>query len=232
MVIRFAFTMIELIFAIVIISITVVSLPMLMQVTQKSNEASVDQELIFIGSKLMNDVLSESWDEHSIDPTPGGKIPDKVVQIPGGTAKFLPGNVDMNRSFRVGHIRQDNHRKLHSDPTANEYNVSTLGDDNTAVLIVGMEEHIGANKSLTGETGGTIAQDSYKNQGMTYSVEVNYIDDNTSAPFVFSDNGHNTPSNMRLVTIRINDATGNEKLVLRSYAANIGEEDYFYRDDF
>ena len=44
---RFGFTMIELIFAIVIIAISVMSLPMMTQVTNKGLEESLVQEAIF-----------------------------------------------------------------------------------------------------------------------------------------------------------------------------------------
>ena len=65
-----AFTMIELIFAIVIIGISVISLPMMIQATGKSMEGSLAQEAIFAASAQLNQVLSYKWDANSQE-TPG-----------------------------------------------------------------------------------------------------------------------------------------------------------------
>ena len=60
-----AFTMIELIFAIVIIGITVVSLPMMTQATSKGMESNLAQEAIFAASAELNQVLSHKWSINS-----------------------------------------------------------------------------------------------------------------------------------------------------------------------
>ena len=57
-----AFTMIELIFAIVIIAISVLSLAMVTQVTSKGMQNSFAQEAIFAASAELNQVLSFRWD--------------------------------------------------------------------------------------------------------------------------------------------------------------------------
>ena len=69
MVNRSAFTMIELIFAIVIIAISVLSLPMMNQVISKNIEGSIVQEAIFAASAELNQVVSYYWDENSMEGT-------------------------------------------------------------------------------------------------------------------------------------------------------------------
>ena len=57
--------MIELIFAIVIIAISVVSLPVLIQATSKGVENNFIQEAIFAASAELNQALSYKWDRYS-----------------------------------------------------------------------------------------------------------------------------------------------------------------------
>jgi len=63
---RFAFTMIELIFAIVIIAISVMSLPMMAVVTQRGMENNIVQEAIFAASAELMGATSGYWDENSM----------------------------------------------------------------------------------------------------------------------------------------------------------------------
>lgn len=60
-----AFTLIELIFAIVIIGIAALSLPMMSQVTASGSEKSLAQEAIFIAFTEITKVTSSAWDENS-----------------------------------------------------------------------------------------------------------------------------------------------------------------------
>ena len=59
--------MIELIFAIVVIAITVLSLPMMTQVTSKGTEDALVQEVIFAAAAELNQATSYHWDANSID---------------------------------------------------------------------------------------------------------------------------------------------------------------------
>jgi hypothetical protein len=59
--------MIELIFAIVVIAITVLSLPMMTQVTSKGTEDALVQEVIFAAAAELNQAVSYHWDANSID---------------------------------------------------------------------------------------------------------------------------------------------------------------------
>ncbi len=62
---KLAFTMIELIFAIVIIGISMLSLPMIAQVSSTNIEKNLVQEAILIASTDMTKVISGKWDENS-----------------------------------------------------------------------------------------------------------------------------------------------------------------------
>lgn len=62
---RFAFTFIELIFAIVIIGISVISLPTITQVLNTGLEKNMAQEALLLGSSDVLRAISGQWDENS-----------------------------------------------------------------------------------------------------------------------------------------------------------------------
>ena len=108
---RLAFTMIELIFAIVIISIAVVSLPMMTKITEKGVEEGILQEAIFAGSAELMGASAGYWDERSMD--------DIDVSYMSRVIKILGGINDCNDTtkLRPGHIAQPLHRRcLHVSP--------------------------------------------------------------------------------------------------------------------
>ncbi len=224
-----AFTIIELLFAIVIIGLTVLSLPMMMQVNMDSSQASIQEEAIFAASAKMMQVLSYPWDEHSINPNQPLSS-EKVVNVPLGNAKYsqrdINNTVDSNSSFRIGHVRQDLHRRFHENNTFAFFNVSNLvGNDD--FTIIGMEEMAQLNIPLSGLAGSGTYKDNY-----TMNVAVNYISDADPAantPFILQTATIANPSNIRMVTVSIRDGNAATIATLRAYATNIGEVDYFKR---
>lgn len=83
---RPAIAMIELIFAIVIIGITLMSAPMLMQQASKSGYVTIQQESINEVAAKINMILGYHWDENSSDPT----ILDPILVV-NGDAGLLEG---------------------------------------------------------------------------------------------------------------------------------------------
>lgn len=230
MVRRSAFTLIELIFTIVIVSIIVLSIPMMTQVTSKSLEGSVDQEAIFGASAKVLQTLSFPWDENSSDiemVLEGATVLSGLVDVPGGT----PSLDYNNTACRPGVIN----RFCRIDNNGAEVNVSNLGNDHTNALIRGIDDSNGTFVLNTGSAQG------YKNQYRTVTT-VAYVSDNTDssgAPidyddfdpfganaFVFSSASVTGPTNLRMVSVtmeRNENGTWNPVTVLRAYAANIGE---------
>lgn len=229
MVKRQAFTLIELIFAIVIVAIIVLSIPMMTQATSKSSEGSISQEAVFAASAKLMQTLSFPWDENSSDieqMLEGATVLSGVVKIPGGTA-----SLDFNDTVcRPGLIA----RRCRTDEQGREVNVSNLGNDYTNFLIRGLDDSNGTSTIIATSSEG------YKNRytlvttiGYVSDSEdsgMNEIDYNASNPFggnsfVFSDANITTPTNLRLVTVSIYK-TGDlvtPVSVLRAYGANIGE---------
>ncbi|WP_457745019.1 type II secretion system protein [Sulfurimonas sp.] len=100
MVNKSAFTLIELIFAIVIMSIAVLSLPMMNRVTEKGVENSIVQEAIFAAATELNEVVTAHWDANSIDPTAPSyaRVIDINGQCDNNTSspryRLMPGQIN------------------------------------------------------------------------------------------------------------------------------------------
>lgn len=106
---KLAFTMIELIFAIVIIAISVMSLPMMVQVTSRGIESNIVQEAIFAASAELIGATSGYWDDNSMQDINISHL-SRVIDISGDCN---------NDRLRPGHIAQPLHRRcLDSNTTA------------------------------------------------------------------------------------------------------------------
>lgn len=88
---RPAIAMIELIFAIVIIGITLMSAPMLISTAAKSGYAAIVQEAINATSSQVNMIMGYHWDENSADEL----FLDPILGVSAGSS-------DLNESFPSG----------------------------------------------------------------------------------------------------------------------------------
>lgn len=124
---RPAFTMIELIFAIVVIAIAVVSLPIMMQSNTKGIENNIAQEAIFAASVELMQATAGFWDANSTDDSNESDYA-RVINI--------SGDCNSSTKLRPGHINQPYHRRCLDDTTlqtaSNQKNTSfiTLDDFN------------------------------------------------------------------------------------------------------
>lgn len=149
-----AFTMIELIFAIVIIGISVISLPMMIQATGKSMENSLAQEAIFAASAQLNQVLSYKWDINSQETA--GEL-SKVVP----TTATADCNTSNGGAQRPGHV----HRMCLNTFTAGPTISTTVGD--------WLDGRQATDENLS--EGGAASQSGYK-ELYTMDIEVDFAD--------------------------------------------------------
>lgn len=92
---RAAFTLIELIFAIVIMSIAIVSLPMMMQITADGVEKGIVQEAVFAASAELMGATSYYWDNMSTQNFALSSY-SRVVDVDGdcnATTRQRPGHI-------------------------------------------------------------------------------------------------------------------------------------------
>lgn len=197
---RSAFTMIELIFAIVIIGITVVSLPLVTQTTSKGVENSLAQEAIFAAATQLAQAQTYRWDENSLEPT-----------APNSASKVIhPNDCNAVTKLRPGHINQSLHRKCLNDLTITP---SALGSDGGDLDDI--DDTIATDVNLIN----TSSDVGYKNT-YTISTQVAYA--------AFGDISE-ASKNMKKISVSVKDASGKLITTLSTYSANIGEIDYLKR---
>lgn len=189
-----AFTMIELIFAIVIIGITVISLPMMTQATSKGMENNLAQEAIFLASAELNQALSYKWNGNSQENV--GEL-SKIVSAGLGA--------ECNSTTRPGLV----HRMC-----LNDQNVTA----NLVTLAYPYESINNAAASDINVTEiGTIADASGYKEFYTMDVNVSFKDINGST-------SHNMKEIVVAVKkYNPNTNTHENYVVLKTYSANIGE---------
>jgi len=132
MVIKRAFTMIELIFAIVIIGITVAGVSAMMTRSANTIEGATSQEAVFLAAMEGARIFSHRWDKNSEDNSselPYSKIVDTGVGgyqrtcinvITGARTETAVDCIGTNLILspqRLGGIREDLHRSFHGDWT-------------------------------------------------------------------------------------------------------------------
>ncbi|QOY55009.1 type II secretion system protein [Candidatus Sulfurimonas marisnigri] len=199
---RFAFTMIELIFAIVIIGIAVLSLPMMTQVTSRGIESNILQEAIFAASAELMGAASGYWDANSMADNALSQF-SRVIDI-GSTC--VNNTASDRHRLRPGHIVQPLHRRC-------------VDGNITAVppLNVSSNTFFNLDNAELGEQ--NIFIDDTANAS---GYKANYTSIVTVTPSA-------ADANIKLIEITVRDSEPKDIVVLRMQSANIGEIDYYRR---
>lgn len=200
---RYAFTMIELIFAIVIIGIAVMSLPIMTQITSKGIENSIVQEAIFAASAELMSSTSYYWDQTSMVDSNLSHM-SRVIDI-GSTCE---NNASSPRyRLRSGHVTQPLHRRCLDGTT------TTLGATGGTYLGLNDAAH----------TASIIFTDATKNAA---GYKDSY-DSNITVTLTHDEISLTLPDdNVKKIEVIVSDSDG-DIVVLKTYSANIGEVDYF-----
>ncbi|MBV5278309.1 MAG: hypothetical protein J0647_04635 [Campylobacteraceae bacterium] len=213
---RKAASMLELVIAIVVMGIAVMSLPLILTQSQNANALALQQEVILATKTKLGYILSYEWDANSYD---ANASVSRVLDTNGSTSADAAFHTATTR--RIGHIQADNRRRLGDTmavPTAN-------GGANWGSVALGDIDDFDVKDENT-----TIAS-----QTMDYIFNlqlhstVNYISDtatyaNQDMNFTF--NASSTPANqtnIKMITVRTRDTSNNVNIILRAFASNIGE---------
>lgn len=235
--VRHAFTMIELIFALVIMGIVFVSLPVILLRNADALEENLIQESIFLASAKMNHITSFQWDENSSETGVGTLSTADVIDVSGTGASSLDRNVS---DFRVGHFQEDKHRRM--SPIGNSRSATAISDlGREGVIYDDIDDFDDFNNTALVLSAGTVTSATGYKKAYRIDVAVYYVDDDdggaffngaATQDFTFGTTPATGTTNLKMIEVSIdqNDTTGWEQtLLLRSYAANIGETDYFKR---
>ena len=236
---RTAFTMIELIFAIVIISITMLTLPNVLLRDASDQEQNLVQEGILITTTKIAQILTFPWDAQSQPPGVGPFSTSQALGTNGDAELARTVVAGVNTDFRVGHF-QDAMRRRMSPASAPRNasaipaaavnpatNISDFNDPAAVAAVVG-----GAALSATG----------FKKQYL-FTNTVAYVSDtatyaNTNIVFDFSTAAVAGPTSIKMVQVDtdqldITDDPANPTttriLQLTSFSSNIGEAEFYTR---
>ncbi len=99
---RPAIAMIELIFAIVIIGIVLMSAPMLIQQAAKSGYVAIQQEAINEAAAQVSMIMGYHWDENNVDANTSNTILRTDSNVPGLNESNRTVNGNIVEGYRVG----------------------------------------------------------------------------------------------------------------------------------
>jgi len=206
-VVRSGFTLIELIFAIVVIGISIISLPMMNQVTTKGIEGNLVQEIIFVASTELNQAVTATWAVRSVED---GGFNSLARVIDDGSGNCEDNSSLPNYRQMDGHINQPLHRRC-LDSTSNidldlqdGVNIFSLNDMNkTDEALRNADETASGYKSAF---------------TTTISIDAN----GTFGSYV-------TDLNIKKITVIVKDSDGVDITRLSTYCFNIGEVGYHKR---
>lgn len=227
--------MIELIFALVIMGIVFISLPLVLINNSKSLEDNLIQESIFLTSSKITHIMGLQWDNNSSESGVGTLAASDVVDVTAGAA-------DLNRSFsdfRVGHFQEDKHRRMTPDGDK-RFATAALGIEGT--LYDDVDDFHGQTATALVTGADTTTQFGYKKAYRT-DINVSYVNDgadgtffngNAVQNFAFTTLDAGGTTNLKMIEVSVeqdNSGTGDwdTTLLLRAYVANIGETDYHKR---
>lgn len=227
------FSLIEVVFAILIISISLMSIPMLLKESAKSNEFSMMQEVILATSTKMGNILSYSWDKNSYDSS------NKILR----TLDVLNGDSELKRvvttpkftrdnNLRVGHIFKNQRRRFYD-----YLKPGFVYPDTTVSSFVkrSINDFYAESKTL----GGSGSFD-YKDKNMKIVSYIYYVSDRAdySKTHIFANispspkypiTNNLKSTNIKMVEVNTTMPILGQNIVLRSYVSNVGQSKLLIR---
>lgn len=198
---RCAFTFIELIFAIVIIAITIISLPMMNQAISKGIDENLVQEAVFASETILSEASTYAWDENS--------LADVNLSSYSRIINFH-NECNATTQQRQGNI----HRRCLSN--------LTIGlDSSTGGQLYAIDPNNFNNQLYYTPSGSSVGGASgYKKTDYNTSLSI-------TTPVAF---GTAPTDDMKKLSVQVTDnSNGNTIVKLSTYIANIGEVPYYHK---
>ena len=229
---RPAIAMIELIFAIVIMGITMLSAPLILNMSIQSSNTAMQQESIAAAASELSLILTHPWDEG-----------DTLDATGFGILRVSNGDSDLNATKRLLYDRRFNF----STPglTTDASLPSTFGNGNDVIRDNDIDDFHGTARTITLYSNSEVSRLSdnegeyLKNQDgtsglFTIDTTVSYGEDNatyTNGNVQFNNPfkpaAPNTSTNIKLIQVSLTNDTGalehNQTVSLFAFACNIGD---------
>ena len=238
---RKAIAMIELIFALVIMGIVMMSAPMLISQSQKSTVVVLQQEAIAAGASNLNMIMSRHWDEADTNTTLGAPI----ITVDNGHAQLdnprigTPIGAKSNRKF----IDNLGNEQNATDPSRfgpivastfeNDDALSSYDDiDDFATIDNNLSTLLEVDSALRGDLV-DIKPNTIGKKGMVFETEINYVEDDTTedtfqaAALTYNPSTNSaTSTNIKHITLTITTDSNidelEKKIILKAFSSNIG----------
>jgi len=222
---RPAVAMVELIFAIVIMGIAMMSAPLLISTASKGSTVAIQQEGINEASTRVAIIMSYAWDENNTDEM---YIPP-ILHVTDGHSEL--DELD-NSGRRVGTPDASQRTFMLSDSNSSDLNASTsLASDDNDDEEDDIDDFVG-NVSLT-LIGGSTETDYIEKDTINIKTELSYVSDDVEGGY---SDGHTInfipfqassgTTNIKDITVTLTSTSDieelNKTIVLRAFSCNIG----------
>lgn len=207
--VRRSFTLIELIFAVIVISIAMLAIPPLFRILSTQTQESLKSEAILQSYRTILSVLTYAWDENSPSPDTNRSF---ILDVTNGDSELDRNGVSR---FRRADFGQKVSRKFFQNPT---YATTILGpeggDEDDIDDFDGKVEHI------TKEAGDILLD-------MNLTTKVDYILDSanyssSTLSFTIPTTSATASTNIKLIEVNATSPDG-DLVVLRAFSCNVGE---------
>jgi len=230
---RAAFSLIELVLAIVIIAISLMTIPLMLSQSSKSDSVSIMQESILAARTKMGNILSYQWDAcATIEEGIGTETRIKVLDV-------IAGDNELNRSIafsldnrRIGHVFSTKRRRLHAEALNTPFgpiNPSTVGNEVTKTNINGFHTETINMFATQNPSGLDYTRDfnitttvAYISDNAIYANQIINFDFNVSSGADITD--VNLSTNIKMIEINV-QGVGMDPFILRAFSSNIGQAD-------
>jgi hypothetical protein len=235
---RRAVAMIELIFALVILGIVMMSAPLLISTGNASTTVTMQQEGINEAASRVHMIMSYPWDEQNTHEV---FIP--VLHTTDGDTQLA---MEAGRARRAGTPASSQRTYIFNDANqSNLFATTPLGNEEGGVVanFDDMDDFIGDIALTQVDTATT----DYLERNININTAITYSNDGASAPTInynsniltytpaFDDIGGGRTSNIKSITVTLTSTSGiddlNKTIVLRAFTSNIGsytlEERFF-----
>jgi len=213
-----AIALIELIFAIVVMGIALMSAPMLLSTAAKSTNVALQQEGINEAVSQMNLILTYPWDQNDT----GTSCIPPVLHVANGDSELDEASNDR----RVGVPLTSSSRTFNCN--GKEYSAGPIGQEGS--VIDDIDDFNGKNYSLVVESSGSGGTDYIEKSTVKIATTVSYIGDTaTYASKSFSyapQGGSGASTNIKKIRVTLTSTSGVQELqktiTFNAFSCNVG----------
>lgn len=225
--------LIELIFAIVVIGIALISVPNLMKTTANASNLAITQESISSVASHIDMLMAQFWDENSTNPKYNNPI--LKVKLENSSLRVAKDAKGYLLYRRVGSAISSP-RRYAVDLNGTELTASSiLNQENNEIEADDIDDFNNKTVTLVDRESTLAQQGDYKDQTVQITTSINYISDKPTNGATYNlssisfDNPFDTSNiktkstNIKTITVTLTSSNdGNKTIILKGFSCNIG----------